>query len=373
VERRPESEPRAAVPIGMIPHSRPALGAREARAVAAVISSGHIAQGPEVAALEATAALAVGLADDAAEAAHHAVALSSGTAALLLALRALRVDRGDEVLIPAYACASLNQAVLYAGATPRPFDCDPTSLNPDPDDARRRAGARAAACIVPHLFGRPADIEAFRALDLPIIEDCAQTLGVRRADRPVGSFGDITVCSFYATKLIAGGEGGMLLARDRALAARARTLRDCEDPAGEAASFNFKMSDLHAAVAAVQLRRLPEFLARRAALATAYREALRDSPVRLPADDIEQAWFRFVVMLGEEGDLDALLRRCEAVGVACRRPVGRLVAAVDLDDLPGCRAAWRRACSLPLYPALSDDEARLVPQRFRAALDGAGE
>jgi len=350
----------------MIPHSRPALGEREAQAVAAVVSSGHIAQGPEVAALEAATARTIGLAGESAP--QHAVALSSGSAALLVALRILDIGRGDEVLIPAYACTSLYQAVLYAGATPRLFDCDPTTLGPDPDDARRRAGERAAACIVPHLFGRPADIDAFAALGLPIVEDCAQTLGVRHAGRPVGSFGDVTVCSFYATKLVAGGEGGMLLARDRALAARARTLRDCEDPDAEAASFNFKMSDLHAAVAAAQLERLPEFLARRTALAGAYREALRDAPVLLPADDIEQAWFRFVVMLGDDRDLDALLHRCEAASIACRRPVGRLAAAVDLDDLPGCRAAWQRACSLPLYPALSDEEARIVPRRFRAAL-----
>jgi len=338
------------------------------------MASGHIAQGREVARLEAAMARALGLAQEPAEASAHAVAVSSGTAALLVALRALGIGPNDEVLIPAYACASLNQAVLYAGATPLHFDCDPATLNPDPDDARRRAGESTAACIVPHLFGRPADVGAFAALGVPLIEDCAQTLGVGTDGGPVGTRGDVTVCSFYATKLVAGGEGGMVLSRDRDLVARARAQRDCEDPAGDATSFNFKMSDLHAAIAAVQLGRLPGLLQRRAELAARYGEALAGAPVRVPqpAPGGEHAWFRYVVRL-EAQDLEALLGRCEQRGVACRRPVGRLVAEIDLDALPGCREAWAKACSLPLYPDLSEQEASAVPQRFLAALEGTDE
>jgi len=356
--------------IADIPHSRPALGKLESAAVAAVMASGHIAQGPEVEKLEAAMVRALGIGADADSASSHAVALSSGTAALYVALRAIGVGAGDEVLIPAYACASLNQAVRHAGAQPRYVDCDPVSLNPDPDDARRKLSKRTAACIVPHLFGLPADVDAFGALGPPIIEDCAQTLGVRLGDRLVGSFGDVVVCSFYATKLVAGGEGGMMLSRDKSLIERARALRDCEDPQGDAESFNFKMSDLHAAIAGVQLKRLDEFLQRRADIATAYRAALDGATIDVPTlpDDRGHAWFRFVIMLREH-NVNALLRRCERHRLACRRPVGRLVAGVDIDQLPGCRTAWERACSVPLYPALTDEEARQAPRRFAAALD----
>lgn len=356
--------------IAYIPHSRPALGELESAAVAAVMASGHIAQGPEVEKFEASMARVLGIGGDADSGSAHAVAVSSGTAALYVALCTLGVGAGDEVLIPAYACASLNQAVRLTGAQPRYVDCDPASLNPDPDDARRKLGKRTAACIVPHLFGRPADIDAFGALGPPIIEDCAQTLGVRLGDRLVGNFGDVTVCSFYATKLVAGGEGGMMLSRDKRLIERARVLRDCEDPQGDTGSFNFKMSDLHAAVAHVQLERLGEFLQRRADIATAYRAVLGGAAIDLPTppDDREHAWFRFVAM-ARKHDLDALLRRCEGQQLACRRPVGRLVAGVDLDELPGCRTAWERAFSVPLYPALTDDEARQAPRRLIAALD----
>jgi len=347
-----------------IPHSRPALGADEAAAVAAVMASGHIAQGAEVEALEARVADATGLTVDSAGAA-PAVALSSGTAALFVALRSLGVGTGDEVLIPAYACASLHQAVRYAGATPRFIDCDPA----DPEDARRKLGKRSAACIVPHLFGLPAEIEMFRDLGLPLIEDCAQTLGVSRGGRLVGSFGDVTVCSFYATKLVAGGEGGMVLSADRAVVERARAVRDCEDPGADGMAFNFKMSDLHAAIANTQLGRLEDFLARRASLASAYQDALANADVELPVTPGTgaHAWFRFVVGL-RAGDLENVLAACHENGLCCRRPVGRLVPEIDLGELPGCRTAWETACSLPLYPALSDDEARAVPRLFTAAL-----
>jgi dTDP-4-amino-4,6-dideoxygalactose transaminase len=352
-----------------IPHSRPALGDREAAAVAEVMASGQIALGPRAARLEAATARAVGLSVDSSPS-PPAVAVSSGTAALLVALRALGIGPGDEVLIPAYACASLNQAVRYCGASPRFFDSDPATLNPDADDARRRRGPRSAACIVPHMFGRPADMAAFRALDLPLVEDCAQTLGVRSGHRLVGSLGDVSVCSFYATKLVAGGEGGMVLSSQRALVDRARALRDCEGERVDEDAFNFKMTDIHAAVAEVQLQRLGEFLARRAQLAARYRAALQGAAVDLPEPATEHAWFRYVVRLREE-DLDALLARAEDAHLGCRRPVGRLAATVDLSRLPGCREAWDKACSVPLYPGLSDDEAADVARRFSELLAAA--
>ncbi len=373
-EAGPTGDAMTADHIATIPHSRPLLGAEEAAAAADVLRSGQLSQGPRVAALEAATAVAVDAAPSTEHAATHAVAVSSGTAALYVALKALGVAGGDEVLIPAFACASLHQAVVHARATPRFIDCDPHSLNPDADDARRKLSSRTTACIVPHLFGLPADIAAFSALDVPVVEDCAQTLGVSVGDRRVGSFGVLTVCSFYATKLVAGGEGGMVLSRDRRLTDAARSLRDCEQSDAAEAAFNFKMSDLHAAIAQVQLRRLDDILRRRRLLAGAYREALEDAGVDLPVEPTAggHAWFRFVVGL-RATDIGSLIDRCDRRGLSCRRPVGRLAPGVDLDALPGCRSAWEESCSLPLYPALSDIEARQVPERFKAALGGADD
>jgi dTDP-4-amino-4,6-dideoxygalactose transaminase len=346
----------------------------EVAAVAAVVRSGQLAQGPRVGDLEAATAGVLGIGDAGDGANAHAAAVSSGTAGLYVALRTLGVGDGDKVLIPAFACASLSRAVRHTGATPSYVDCDPVSLNPDPHDAAKRLDAKTTACIVPHMFGRPADVEAFVALGVPVIEDCAQTLGVSLGGRPVGSFGAVAVCSFYATKLVAGGEGGMVLSADDRLIEKARALRDCEQDDSDEDAFNFKMSDLHAAIATVQLRRLQAFLSRRRLLAARYLEALRNAPVELPAPPPEggHAWFRFVVGIRGD-DLPALQRRCDRLGVACRRPVGRLPREIDLEALPGCRQAWETSFSLPLYPGLSDEEADSVPTLFSTALRKKGE
>lgn len=191
----PQSDPRASKALDdLIPHSRPEIGPEEIEAVRASMEAGWIGQGPGVAQLEDAAGALLGLPD------HRGLALSSGTAALYAGLRALGVGPGDEVLVAAYACASLRQAVRYTGATPIFVDCDPVTFNPDPEDARRKLSVETTASIVPHMFGLPADIEAFVELGPPVIEDCAQTVGVRLRGNAVGGFGTLTVCSFHATK-----------------------------------------------------------------------------------------------------------------------------------------------------------------------------
>jgi perosamine synthetase len=351
-----------------IPHSRPALGALELEKLREVISSGVIAQGPRVEQLEG--ALASHLRQGTRETS-AGVAVSSGTAALYVSLRALGVETGDEVLMPAFVCASVLQAVRATGAMPRFVDCDPATFNVDPDDAKGKVGERTKAIIVAHLFGLPADLEPLLELGPPVIEDCAQTLGASYRGHLAGTLGEITTCSFYATKLLAAGEGGMVLSTSAELLERVRRLRNCDDPASGEWAFNFKMSDLHAAVGLAQLEQLPESLARRKTVAHRYCTAFEKLPVGLPAspDDREHQYFRFVVAL-ESGRLGPLLERSEQLGLACRRPVGYLPEPVraELDNLPGCQQAWRTACSIPLYPSLADDEVELVMSRFEAAL-----
>ena len=351
-----------------IPHSRPALGAPELEKLREVISSGVIAQGPRVKQFEGAVASFL---QPEARGTAAGVAVSSGTAALYLALRALEIDAGDEVLLPAFVCASVLQAVRATGAAPRFVDCDPATFNIDPVDARRKVGAGTRAIVVAHLFGLPADLDPLLELGPPVIEDCAQTLGAPYEGRPVGTFGEISICSFYATKLLAAGEGGMVLSMSAEILERIRRLRNCDDPASGEWAFNFKMSDLHAAVGLAQLEQLPESLARRKTLAHRYRAAFEKLPVGLPAnpDDREHQYFRFVVSL-KNGALKPLLERSEELGLACRRPVGYLPDPVraEMDNLPGCRQAWQTACSIPLYPALTDEEADLAVSRFETAL-----
>ncbi|MFA6346242.1 MAG: DegT/DnrJ/EryC1/StrS aminotransferase family protein, partial [Syntrophales bacterium] len=164
---------KGSVEMHNIPHSRPTVGEEEVQAVAAVLRSGRIAQGEEVRRFEAELARQVDVTD--------AVAVSSGTAGLHLALVSLEVGAGDEVVIPSFVCAALLNAVRFVGAEPVPADIDPETFNIDARDVERRLTPRTKAIIVPHLFGLPADIRRIAALGVPVVEDCAQSLGSRLA------------------------------------------------------------------------------------------------------------------------------------------------------------------------------------------------
>ena len=344
----------------LIPHSRPALGAAEVRAVARVIRSGQIAQGPMVERFEAALAGRLGLA--------HAAAVSSGTAALHLGLLALGVGPGDEVILPSLVCAAPLHAVLAAGARPLVVDCDPATANLDPAAARRAVGQRTKAIIVPHAFGLPADLAELCALGPPVIEDCAQALGAAYRGRPAGAVGDLCVLSFYATKMLATGEGGMLLSNRRRLVERARDLRSYDERADFRPRFNYKMTDVAAALGICQLARLDGFLAERRALAAVYDRALAGSPLRLPPrpPDREHGFHRYVVRVEAPGGAAPVLTALGARGIDARRPIFRpLHVYLGLPGFPGAARGWRRMISLPLYPGLSRARAARIAMALR--------
>ena len=221
-----------------IPHSRPALGEAEAKAVAEVVRGGWVAQGRQVAAFEQAMAKVTGQA--------QGVAVSSGTAALYVALMALGIGAGDEVVIPSYVCTALWHAVRLTGATPILVDIEPATYDPSPQAVTRVLTRHTKAVIVPHMFGLPADIETLKSHGVPVIEDCAQTLGVTVRGTSVGGTGKLAICSFYATKLLTAGEGGMVLGRDESLMSRVQTLRQYDQEASLVRAFNYKMTDMQA-------------------------------------------------------------------------------------------------------------------------------
>jgi dTDP-4-amino-4,6-dideoxygalactose transaminase len=342
----------------LIPHSRPTLGGVEASRVADTIARGQVAQGAEVAAFETALAGRFGT--------PAAAAVSSGTAALELALRALGVTSGDEVIVPTFVCDALWHAVTRAGARPVLADADPATLSVAPGDVKRRLTSRTRCLIVPHAFGRPVDLEPFLALGPPVLEDCAQTLSRSSAVRPVGSRGAVAVGSFYATKLVTTGEGGVV-AGSEGVVARARAAREYDGQWELAPRFNFKLTDLAAALGLVQLARLDDFLARRRAIAARYRDALHGLPCRLPADAPDHVYHRFVVAIRRP--LDEVIARLAARGVTARRPVFRpLHVALGLDGFPAADRLWAESLSLPCYPSLADAEVDAVARAFAEAL-----
>ena len=354
--------------VTMIPHSRPAIGQEDFRATTEVLRSGQIAQGPWVERFERGMAGFFGL--------QGGVAVSSGTAALELALRALRIGAGDEVIMPSYVCPAPWLATQRVGAQATLVDIDLNTFNIDPLAVCQVVTNRTRAIIVPHLFGLPADLTALERLGIALIEDCAQTLGATEQGRPVGTVGRLTVCSFYATKLLCAGEGGMVLSNEEALLERVRSLREYDGaPTLDPSSCNLKLTDLQAALGLSQLGRLSTFHERRRFLAAAYREALSSKAAVCPSvpPGRTHGYYRFTIRLPHlrtdpEGLL-GLIGTLGQQGVHCRKPVFRpLHRYLDQSGFPNSDEADRTALSIPLYPDLTDDEVRQIQQSLTKVL-----
>ena len=352
----------------MIPHSRPAIDQEDLRAAAEVLRSGQIAQGPRVEQFERDMASFVGL--------RGGVAVSSGTAALELALRALRIGAGDEVIMPSYVCPAPWLATQRVGAEAALVDIDLNTFNIDPLAACQAVTNKTRAIIAPHLFGLSADLTTLERLGIPLIEDCAQTLGVTEEGRPVGTVGRLSVCSFYATKLICAGEGGMVLSNEGALLERVRSLREYDGATTlDPSSSNLKLTDLQAALGLSQLRRFSVFHERRRFLAAAYREALSSKAAVCPSvpPGRTHGYYRFVIRLPhfrtDPDGLMSLINRLEQEGIHCRKPVFRpLHRYLDQSGFPNSDEADRTALSIPLYPDLTDDEVSQLQQSLAKVL-----
>lgn len=343
----------------IVPHARPCLGRDEEDAALRVLRSGRLASGAEAARLEAIMARLSGGSD--------AVAVSSGTMALILALRSLGLAPRDEVAIPSYCCAAVLHAVRTAGLRPRLCDIDPDTLAIDPQDLARRAGPALRAVVLVHPFGLPVPIEPFRARGLLVIEDCCQALGALDRGQPVGARGDAAVFSFAPTKMVTGGgPGGALSAPQAGIVRLARDLAGHDEKDDDRPRLNGLMGDLHAAIAAVQLGRLREFRARRAALAARYDAAFSSLPFSRPRPPAgaEAVAGRYIVRLRGARSLQ---ERLTARGVYARRPVYRpLHELLHLhESFPATEAAHAELLSLPIGPAFSEAEIDRVIEEVR--------
>ena len=348
-------------PSTVISHSRPSLSNAEAEAVARVVRSGQVAQGPEVAELEKELAARLGV--------RFVVAVSSGTAALHLALLVLGVGRDDRVAIPTYVCSSLLHAVSQTGASSFLVDSDPDTLSLSAVDLQRRRPKRLKAVILPHMFGIPADVGTIAEAGVPCIEDCAMSLGATANGNSVGSSGVLSIFSFYATKMICAGEGGAAATNDPKLADTLRDLREYDGRTGPGQRYNYKLTDLQAAMARVQLSRLDSFIARRNNLARRYSAHLSDSGGDLPRFADGAVAYRYVVR--HPKGAEALIPRFESRGVSARRPVADLLHRVNQEDpgpFPVAEQVFESAISLPLYPDLSDSEVATILEAAGALL-----
>ena len=337
----------------LIPHSRPTISESDLQAVAEVIRSGRLAQGQRVQEFEEQMATFLGR--------KGAVATSSGTAALHLALLAMGIGAGDAVICPSYVCIAVLQAIRYVGAAPVLVDIDPATFNLCPRAVRAALTPKTKAIVVPHLFGLPADLDELAACGLPLLEDCAQTFGGQYRQRKVGSVGTVAIFSFFATKLLCTGEGGMVVADAPEILERLRDLRDYDERLDDRLRFNYKLTDMQAALGLSQLARLPAFVQRRRDIAARYRLAFSGLPVQLPhtPEDREHQYYRFVITVAPH--CDSLQEFTSRQEISCRRPIFRpLHYYLNHQGFPATEAAWSQALSIPVYPSLTDEEVERI-------------
>jgi len=363
----------------VIPLARPDVGPGEEQAVLEVLRSGHLSLGPRAPAFEAAFARAVGAA--------HASAVSSGTAALHLALRAVGVGEGDEVVTTPFSFVATANAVLYERARPVFADIEPETLNLDPAAAAAAVTERTTALLPVHVFGVPADLPAFEALGPPIVEDAAEALGAAYPDRTlVGSRGHPTIFAFYPNKQITTGEGGMLVGGSAALKARV----DSERNQGRAPDmgwldhdrlgFNYRLSDIACALGLAQLARLEDLLAARVRVAALYAEALAEvvaeHGVTLPVERPGRSWFVYVVQLAPGADRDGVVRALAERGVQAKPyfPAIHLFSFYRErfghrpGEFPVCEDVAARSLALPFFPGLGEGEVAQVADALEAAL-----
>lgn len=333
----------------VIPHSRPLITESDIKAILSVLESGRLSQGPKVQEFERTFAAFIGK--------KEAIAVSSGSAALHLALLALNIKENDEVIIPSFVCTAVLNAVNHVGAKAVVVDIDSLTFDISVDSVKGAITSKTKAIIVPHMFGLPAEMEELSDLGIPIIEDCAQALGATFRGKKAGRFGLLSIFSFYSTKLMATGEGGMVLSDSEKLISKVRDLRDYDHKENYFPRFNYKMTDIQAALGISQLSLLDTFIEKRREIADRYFQELKNCRFSLPIwkEGREHIYYRFVVRARENAS--GYLEKSQKQKVMCCRPVFRpLHMYLNQAGFPNASEAWEKSISIPIYPALSKEE-----------------
>jgi len=341
-----------------IPHSKPSIDEREINAIKKVLESGWIVQGEKVKLFENEICNYIGVKKG------SAVAVSSGTAALYVALKLLGVQAPtDEVIVPNYVCTAVLNAIFLNNATPVIVDIDMVDFNMTYQEIKKKINNKSKAIIVPHTFGVPADIPSMKELGIPIIEDCAQALGSKIYNKHVGLFGEISIFSFYATKLITTGQGGMLISNNSDYIERAREYQAYDMRKIYHPRFNFQMTDIQAAMGIVQLKKFNKFLINRKTIAEQYIKICEQKDWNFQKtmnSNFTQNWYRFVIK--SDHDLIGKIKKSlNDSGVSCVVPIEKwqllsTYLKLNSEDFKNSEKITETTLSLPIFPDLADHE-----------------
>jgi perosamine synthetase len=347
----------------VIPAARPEIGELEREAVDRVLRSGVLAQGPEVAAFENEFSAEV-------VSGAHSIAVNSGTSALHLSMLALDIGPGDEVIVPSFTFAATANSVALTGAKPIFADIDPDTFTMDPSHVEALISSRTRAVMPVHLYGHPADMTTITRIcekyKLALFEDAAQAHAAEWESKRIGTWGLVSSFSFYPTKNMTSGEGGMVTTRDSQIARKIRLLRNQGQERryeNEIIGLNNRMTEIHAAIGRVQLTRLSGWTARRREIASKYDRELMI--VKTPPCDSKafHVYHQYTIRVDSETRdefAEKLAAKGVGTGVYYPIPVHRLPAYSSTDVLPNTELAARECLSLPVYPSLSDEQVAFI-------------
>ncbi len=333
--------------VERIPHSRPTTDESDVIAITAPIKERFLSSGRRTEELVSVMCNYSGK--------KYGVAANSGSNAIFLALKALGAE-GKEVILPSYLCGSVLHGIENANSMPVFADID-MDFNLSPEDVRKKINASTKAIIVPHMFGKVAQgLEEIAGFGIPVIEDCAQALGAKYRGSNIGASGDVSVFSFYPTKMLASAGGGIALTDDETLFMRMKdmAMNDNRPQWGEA--YSMGMSDVSSAVVLNQFRSLGSFIQRRNEIAKMYGKFLDIPGITLPQSESGDIFFRYAL---RHEDADSVLDSLNRRGIDARRPVYSPLHRyhnISDSEFPGTVDAYRQAVSLPIYPSLSDKQ-----------------
>lgn len=338
----------------MILHNKPSIENDDFESVMVTLDSQWIAPGKIVKDFEYE--LAKYLSPDG-----YAIAVDSGTAALHLALVALDIKNGDEVIIPTYVCTAILNALNYVGATPVVTDINSFDFNISYEDTLQKITAKTKAIIIPHIYGIPAEIEKFLKLGIPIIEDCAQSIGAKYKNQKVGTFGDISIFSFYATKLLTTAKGGAIFSKNKKLIDNIFDLINFDCRPTYKVRYNYHLSDLQATLGLSQLKKLDFFINRRKEMSEEYNKIIeKKDAILVKVDDCKECvWYRYVIISEEKPE--KIIEAFSKEGISIINPLENWellhnYLGLNRNYFPNSESITQKTISIPIYPSLSNNE-----------------
>lgn len=339
----------------MIPHSKPFFNDQELEKIIEVFNSGNIAVGKEIEEFEEKVAQYIGK--------DYAIATSNGTTALHLLLHSMGVTKGDEIIIPASVCPGVMHAIEYTGAVPVLSDINKEDFNISVEYTKTLITQHTKAIVVPHMFGLPSDIDELCKLGIPVIEDCAQSIGAEYCGKKVGSFGVASIFSFYATKMFTSIDGGMVLTNDALLADAMRDMRYYGGRRKYKLRFNYKMQNINAAVGLIQFEKLDSFLKERKRLFEKYKVNFTNLTwvrmLNLPTENKQSSYYRFVLKIAD-AKIEYFTRLCKkfniTLGDTIFEDLSCFAPRYFKEALPNTQMYLHSTFSFPLYPGINESE-----------------